>query len=86
MTSGQVKISSKDDVDESQAIIAIRQAVGWAINNGHGNLYSVLHDMLERELIEASLKELKGNQAQVAKRLGIARNTLRARIQQYGLD
>ena len=91
LTSGQVSSGGRGDgsggdVDESQAIIAIRQAVGWALGNGRGNLYSMLHDLLERELIEASLKELDGNQAQVAKRLGIARNTLRARIQQYGLE
>jgi DNA-binding protein Fis len=32
------------------------------------------------------LDELDGNQAQVAKRLGIARNTVRARMQSYGLE
>jgi DNA-binding NtrC family response regulator len=39
---------------------------------------------LEKLLILKTLDKLKGNQVQTAKLLGITRNTLRSRIEQYG--
>ena len=44
-------------------------------------LYSCLIKEVERPLIEEALRRLKGNQVQVAKLLGINRNTLRRKIQ-----
>lgn len=43
-------------------------------------LHNVLLREMERPLIEVSLKRLKGNQVQVAKLLGLNRNTLRRKI------
>lgn len=40
---------------------------------------------LERRRIELALDECEGNQSRAARRLGIARNTLIARMKQYGL-
>lgn len=45
---------------------------------------SLIEDM-ERLLIGRALEKLNGNQLQTAKLLGITRNTLRSRIEKYGL-
>ena len=42
-------------------------------------------DQLERARIEEALARCLGNQSQAAKELGIARNTLIARLEAYGL-
>jgi len=58
----------------------------------HGNilpvdgLYHCLIKEIERPLIEVSLRRLKGNQVQVAKLLGINRNTLRRKIQELNIS
>jgi len=58
----------------------------------HGNilpaegLYHCLIKEMEKPLIEVSLRRLKGNQVQVAKLLGINRNTLRRRIQELNIS
>ncbi|MBI2706858.1 MAG: hypothetical protein HYX35_00845 [Proteobacteria bacterium] len=58
----------------------------------HGNilpadgLYHCLIKEIEKPLIEVSLRRLKGNQVQVAKLLGINRNTLRRRIQDLNIS
>lgn len=48
-------------------------------------LHSNLLEKVEKFLIEKALSETKGNQVQAAKLLGISRNTLRHRIEKYGL-
>ena len=48
-------------------------------------LYSCLLKEVERALIEETLRRLKGNQVQVAKLLGIDRNTLRRKIQNLNI-
>lgn len=40
---------------------------------------------IERLFIEKALKEYNGNRSRVAKRLGLHRNTLNAKIERYGL-
>ncbi len=58
----------------------------------HGNilpsagLYHCLMKEIEKPLIEVSLRRLKGNQVQVAKLLGIDRNTLRRKIQALNIS
>jgi Fis family transcriptional regulator len=55
--------------------------------NGHGSGH--LHDLVitgvEKPLVEMVLKETNGNQTQAANILGINRNTLRKKIQEYSL-
>jgi DNA-binding NtrC family response regulator len=42
-------------------------------------------DVVERRLVVRALEHCRGNQSQAARFLGITRNTLRKRIQKYGL-
>jgi DNA-binding NtrC family response regulator len=70
---------------ENQAMAELTKAIRWAWNTGQPKLYNQLHDLLERELLRFALAELGGNQTQVAERLGMARGTVIARIQKYGL-
>ena len=44
-----------------------------------------LLDELQRVLIARALEKMSGNQLRTAKLLGISRNTLRGRIEEYGL-
>ena len=44
-------------------------------------LYQCIMKEIEKPLIEESLRRLEGNQVQVARLLGINRNTLRRKIQ-----
>lgn len=48
-------------------------------------LHSNLLEKVEKFLIQKALSETRGNQVQAAKLLGISRNTLRHRIEKYGL-
>lgn len=49
-------------------------------------LYACLLKEIERAVIEESLRRLKGNQVQVAKLLGINRNTLRRKIKYLNIS
>ena len=65
---------------------SLRDAVAWAWDTADAELWPLLRDMLERELLKHALAELDGNQSQVSERLGMVRNTVRKRMQDYGLD
>jgi DNA-binding NtrC family response regulator len=43
-------------------------------------------EILERSMIDGALKLSGGNQSAASKRLGIHRNTLQRKMQEYGLD
>lgn len=49
-------------------------------------LYSALMVEIERPLIRETLRRLNGNQVQVAKLLGINRNTLRRKIKELSIS
>ena len=55
--------------------------------NGHerGQLYNLVVMGVEKPLLALVLKETGGNQTQAANILGINRNTLRKKIQEYNL-
>ena len=60
----------------------------FAAHEGHlppCGLYNRVIDEIERVLIKETLKVTKRNQIQAAKVLGINRNTLRKKIEQYEL-
>jgi DNA-binding NtrC family response regulator len=72
--------------DEAGARSALRQAVAWAWKNSQPDLWPLLQQLLEAELLRYSLEQQGISQVQLARRLGMARNTLRARLKQYGLE
>lgn len=50
------------------------------------NLYERVVSQVERELIQQVLKACQGVQTKAALRLGINRNTLHKKIEEYGLE
>jgi DNA-binding NtrC family response regulator len=70
---------------EDDALAGLHRAIGWALSTQQPNIASLLNGLLERELLKLTLAECQGNQAQVAKRLGIARGTVIDKIRKYGL-
>jgi DNA-binding NtrC family response regulator len=75
-----------ESVSEERALAGLRQAVAWAWESGQPNLWPLLQQRLEAELLRYALAQPGVNQVQLANKLGMARNTLRARLEQYGLD
>jgi Fis family transcriptional regulator len=71
---------------EKDPVAAVRKAIEWAWESDHTDLWPLLRDMLERELLQYALTACEGNQTHVAQRLGVVRNTVRKRIQQFGLE
>ena len=50
------------------------------------NLYERIVSQVERELIQQVLKSCQGIQTKAATRLGINRNTLHKKIEEFGLE
>jgi len=78
--------TSPGHVDEGDAAANIAQAVKAAFASGQAELHQSLHDTLDAELLRMALAEYGGNQVQTARRLGISRNGLRAKMQLLGLE
>ncbi len=72
--------------NEAGALAALRQAVAWAWKSSQLDLWPLLQQLLEAELLRYALAQPGVSQVQLARRLGMARNTLRARLKQYGLE
>jgi DNA-binding NtrC family response regulator len=70
---------------EDEAISALRKAIDWAWDADRPNLWPLLRDLLERELLRVALTRLGGNQTQVSERLDMNRGTVIERIKKYGL-
>ena len=70
---------------EEAALADMHRAIEWAWDAHPSDLWSVLHDLLEREVLRVALARLGGNQTQVAERLGMARGTVIKRAEKYGL-
>ncbi|MBA4062753.1 MAG: hypothetical protein C0501_03430 [Isosphaera sp.] len=70
---------------DADAVAALRKAIAWAWDTDQKDLWPLLRDMLERELLRTALGRLRGNKEHVAERLGIVSNTVRKRMDQYGL-
>ncbi len=63
----------------------LASAVKAAVAAGQDDLHQALHDALDAELLRAVLAECDGNQVWAARRLGMSRNGLRARMRALGL-
>lgn len=53
--------------------------------NSNGQIYAHTQEALEKTIIELTLRHLNNNQVRAAEALGISRNTLRDRIDRYGI-
>ncbi len=51
-----------------------------------GRIWQMVISAVERPMLEAVLQRTGGNQSRAAEMLGINRNTLRKKIEQYGVD
>jgi DNA-binding NtrC family response regulator len=71
---------------KESASAGIAQAVKAAIATGDENISESLHNMLDLELLRQVLAECNGNQVHTARRLGISRNGLRAKMETLGLE
>lgn len=74
---------------ESALCTAVRQSVAdyLALLDGEkpGAIYDMVLASVERPLLEVVLGHTQGNQSRAAELLGMNRNTLRKKLQQYGL-
>lgn len=60
-------------------------AIRWAWNHHDKDVWPVLEELVQRKLLQFALAQ-GISQVQLARRLGMARNTLRARIRELGLE
>ena len=60
--------------------------VNAAISQSTDNIYQSVVSMVEKELISQVLKSSQGVQTRTATKLGINRNTLHKKIDEYGLE
>jgi two-component system nitrogen regulation response regulator GlnG len=61
--------------------------IGHCLGEDHdGDLYAEIHRRVDRLLLTRILEQTGGNQHQAARRLGIARETLRRRLRELGLQ
>ena len=59
--------------------------VSLCLASAEGDLYAETHRQVDRLLLNRVLEDTGGNQLQAARRLGIARETLRRRLSELGL-
>lgn len=70
---------------EAEIVAALQKAIAIVWDAKRTDLWPVLRDLLERELLKFALDSCSGNQTQVAEILDMARNTVIKRMQAYGL-
>lgn len=58
---------------------------GKVFASSNGQIYAHIQEAVEKALIEYTLQHLHNNQVKAAEALGISRNTLRDRIERYGI-
>ncbi len=63
----------------------IEPIYGKIFSNSNGQIYAHIQEAVEKALIEFTLQHLHNNQVKAAEALGISRNTLRDRIDRYGI-
>jgi nitrogen regulation protein NR(I) len=65
--------------------VDIAQVVGDLLRAGEADIYRKVCAAMDRTVIEAVLRHVKGSQVQAAELLGISRTTLRAKLRSLGL-
>jgi DNA-binding NtrC family response regulator len=81
--SGATAAPAGDDLDCSGHL---KRAIQAALESKEDGLYQALSEALEKELLRQTLAECGGNQVHTARRLGISRNGLRAKMRAHRLD
>lgn len=76
-------------INENEVAACVRRAVEQYFADLDGEAPSAVYDMVvgcvEKPLLEVVLKRAEGNQTKAAEWLGMNRNTLRKKMQTYGL-
>jgi DNA-binding NtrC family response regulator len=73
------------DREPAPAAGGLRDLIEAAWRSNQPDLWPYLHDRLQRELLEFALAQPGVSQVQLARRLGMSRNYLRARLKHFGL-
>ncbi len=68
--------------DEPKA--CLRRTIEWYWKNEPGGLLPALTELLERELLRYARSQPRTSEVKLAERLGMARNTLRKRLREFG--
>ena len=79
-----IRSKARDAIVEQWLSSKIKKYIERLNGNG-GNLYELVLLGIEKPLINIVLREVKGNQVCAANILGINRNTLRKKIDQYNI-
>lgn len=77
------KLDRKDLSTLGDKVIELEEML---MNEKRGILYKSILEVIEKPLIEHTLKITEGNQVKAARVLGINRNTMRAKIKKLGIN
>jgi DNA-binding protein Fis len=84
---GIIKIIKKSDSSSKLATSGkVLELQNILLREKTGELYRATLSDIEKTLIETVLERTDGNQLKAAKILGINRNTLRTKVQKFGID
>jgi Fis family transcriptional regulator len=76
-------------INENEIATCVRKAMGQYFSDLDGEKPCAIYDMVvgcvEKPLLEVILTHAQGNQTKAAELLGINRNTLRKKMQIYGI-
>jgi DNA-binding NtrC family response regulator len=70
---------------DEEAAACLSRAVAWAWATGRNDLWPLLSEMLEGELLRFANRKLQGNRTQIAERLDMARSTVIKRMEHHQL-
>jgi Fis family transcriptional regulator len=76
-------------INENEIATCVRKAMGQYFSDLDGETPCAIYEMVvgcvEKPLLEVILNHAQGNQTRAAELLGINRNTLRKKMQTYGI-